>query len=123
MIDFNKFQKIINKNDRLVHRGRFVSTKFLLALGDNHYLVHIHNGQIEKIETGPFVMPCWTFALRALPQDWEEFWRPIPAPGFNDLLALVRHRRLLIEGDQHSFMSNLIYFKGVLESMRQVDNL
>ena len=38
--------------------------------------------------------------------------------GNHDLFALIRFKRLSVEGDMHPFMSNLFYFKGVLASLR-----
>lgn len=111
-----------NANARLVHRGRFVDTQFLVSIGDVDWLVQIHKGKIESVQRGPFVMPRWTFALRASREDWEQFWQPLPKPGYHDLMALVKFRRLRVEGDQHPFMSNLLYFKGVMESLRAGKN-
>jgi hypothetical protein len=121
MLPIEQLQERANANARLVHRGRFVDTRFLLAVGDDNFLIHVHGGRIEKIEKGPFVMPRWTFALRASREDWEQFWQPLPKPGFHDLMALVKFRRLRVEGDQHPFMANLLYFKGVMESLRTVE--
>ena len=45
---------------------------------------------------------------------WEKLWSPTPLPGFTDVFALVKKKLLRIEGDLHPFMSNLLYFKGVL---------
>ena len=50
---------------------------------------------------------------------WEKFWVPRPQPGFTDIFALVKKKLLRIEGDLHPFMSNLLYFKGVLDAARQ----
>lgn len=120
MLPISHLQERTNANTRLVHRGRYVDTRFLLDVGADSYLIHIHAGRIENIEAGPFVMPRWTFALRAAREDWEQFWQPLPKPGYHDLMALVKFRRLRVEGDQHPFMSNLLYFKGVMESLRAV---
>ncbi len=111
-------QTCVNGNARLVHRGRFVDTQFLIGVGDTEWLVQIHRGKIESVQRGPFVMPRWTFALRASAGDWQQFWQPLPQPGYHDLMALVKFRRLRVEGDQHPFMANLLYFKGVMESLR-----
>lgn len=116
-----QLQERVNGNGRLVHRGRFVDTQFLVGVGDVDWLVRIHHGKIESVQRGPFVMPRWIFALRASADDWAQFWQPLPKPGYHDLMALVKFRRLRVEGDQHPFMSNLLYFKGVMEALRRVD--
>jgi len=109
---------LVNDDDWLVHRGRYVDTTFLLEVGDTPYLVRIHKGRIESLARGPFVMPRWTFALRADREAWEKFWEPVPEPGFHDVMALIKFRRLTLEGDQHPFMANLLYFKDVLARLR-----
>jgi hypothetical protein len=57
--------------------------------------------------------------LRASRDAWEKFWQPLPPLGFTDIFALVKNKRLRIEGDLHPLMSNLLYFKDVLASLRK----
>jgi hypothetical protein len=101
-----------------VWRGRYVDTTFLLEVGDTAHLIEVTAGRIASIRRGPFVMPSWSFALRASPDAWAQFCLPEPPPGFHDVLALVKRRALRIEGDLHPFMSNLLYFKSVLAALR-----
>ena len=111
----------VNADDRLVWRGRFVDTLFLVEVGDVSWLVKISAGRITSVTRGPFVMPAWTFALRASRETWEQFWMANPQPGFHDLFALVKRRALRIEGNLHPFMSNLLYFKDVMAAPRPTD--
>ena len=103
-------------NDKawLVHRGRFLDVSFLLDEGEAAYLVRILRGRVEAVDQGPFVMPRWTFALRASQDAWATFWQPVPPPGFHDLIAMLKTRALKLEGDQHPFFANLLYFKELL---------
>ena len=103
-------------NDKawLVHRGRFLDVSFLLEEGEAAYLVRILRGRVEAVDKGPFVMPRWTFALRASQDAWATFWQPVPPPGFHDLIAMLKTRALKLEGDQHPFFANLLYFKELL---------
>jgi hypothetical protein len=55
----------VNADDKLVKRGRWLSTTFLLEVGSTAWLVNIVEGRIASMVKGPFVMPSWTFALRA----------------------------------------------------------
>ena len=110
--------QLVNANDRLVWRGRYVDTIFLVEVGDISWLVKISAGRITSVTHGPFVMPTWTFALRATRETWEQFWLANPKPGFHDLFALLKRRALRIEGDLHPFMSNLLYFKDVMAALR-----
>ncbi|OZI71575.1 hypothetical protein [Bordetella genomosp. 12] len=108
----------VNRQDRLVRRGRHLNTVFLLECGATPYLISIVAGRIHEVRRGPFVMPRWQFALRAAAADWAQFWTPLPPPGFHDLMALVKFRRLRVEGDLYPLMSNLLYFKDVLACPR-----
>jgi pimeloyl-ACP methyl ester carboxylesterase len=105
---------LVNSDANLVRRGRFLSTTFMLEVGDQGYLVKIIEGRIVGITPGPFVTPNYSFALRAPRDEWEMFWKKVPAPGHNDIFALFKRGKLTIEGDLHPFMANLLYIKDVL---------
>lgn len=120
MLDPRKLPKLVNRDDWLVQRGRFVDTTFLLEVGDQSYLIRVLDGRIESIRQGPFVMPRWTFAIRVREDAWGEYCRPYPKPGYHDILAMVKFSALKLEGDQHPFMANLMYFKDLLGKMREV---
>ena len=111
---------LVNANANLVRRGRFVDTTFLVGIDDASYLVRVSEGRVMSVTSGPFITPNYSFALRAARATWDKFWQPQPAPGFNDVFALVKKKLLRIEGDLHPFMANLLYFKGVLAAPRKV---
>ncbi|MGH6738469.1 MAG: alpha/beta fold hydrolase, partial [Bradyrhizobium sp.] len=83
------------------------------------YLVKIIEGRIVSVTPGPFVTPNYSFALRAPKNEWEMFWKPMPAPGYSDIFALFKRGKFTIEGDLHPFMANLLYIKDLLASPRQ----
>jgi hypothetical protein len=105
-------------DERIVHSGRYVSVSFLLEVGREPFIVTIERGRVVSVVAGPFVMPQWTFALRASAEEWERFWQATPVPGSYDLFALLRREELQVEGDLHPFMSNLLYFKALLAAPR-----
>ena len=109
---------LVNEDAALVRRGRHFTGAFLVEARPRGWLVHVLRGRIERVEEGPFVMPSWRFALRADEASWQRFWRPRPAPGDHDLLALVRRGLMKFEGDLQPLMANLLYIKGVLEAPR-----
>lgn len=109
---------LVNGDAALVRRGRHFTGVFLVEARPRVWLIHVLRGRIDRVETGPFVMPSWRFALRADEASWQHFWRPRPAPGDHDLLALVRRGLMRFEGDLQPLMANLLYIKGVLEAPR-----
>lgn len=109
----------VNSDEVLVRRGRFLSTTFLLDVGTTSWLIGISEGKIVSVVRGPFVMPSWSFALRASEDEWQKFWSADPRPGFHDLLALIKRRTLKAEGNLQIFIANLRYFKEALGKLRE----
>src|SRR5258705_2586585 len=109
----------VNDDAGLVRRGRYLTTSFLLQVGETSWLISIFEGKIVSVTKGPFVMPSSSsFALRAPEEEWQKFWSAGPPPGSNDLMALVRRRGLQTEGNLQVFMANLRYFKEALAKLR-----
>jgi hypothetical protein len=113
-----KLAQLVNADERLVWKGRFIDTSFLVEIGDIPYLIKVAEGRIASVARAPFVMPSWSFALRASRETWDLFWLPVPPPGSHDLFALIKRRALRVEGNLHPFMANLFYFKGVMAALR-----
>jgi hypothetical protein len=116
MIDVLKQR--VNDDEALVRRGRFLTTTFLLEVGQAAWLIAIFEGQIASVTPGPFVMPSSSFALRADEEEWGKFCSNRPPPGSHDLLALIKRRVLKAEGNLEVFMANLRYFKEALAKLR-----
>ena len=110
----------VNGDEALVRRGRYLTTTFLLEVGQTAWLISIFEGRVASVTRGPFVMPSSSFALRAPAEEWEKFWLSRPPPGSNDLMALIKRRVLKAEGDLQIFMANLRYFKEALAKLRPV---
>jgi len=108
----------VNGDAALVRRGRYLTTTFLLEVGQTAWLIAIFEGRIVSVTSGPFVMPSSSFALRAPAEEWQKFWSQRPPPGSNDLMALIKRRVLKAEGDLQVFMANLRYFKEALGKLR-----
>jgi hypothetical protein len=117
MID--KIASLVNADAKLVRRGRFVDTTFMIAIDDADTLIRIQEGRVTKVTPGPFITPDYSFALRASREVWEKFWQPPPPLGFTDVFALVKQKLMRVEGDIHPFMANLLYFKDVIAAPRK----
>ena len=117
MID--NLARLVNADARLVRRGGFVNTIFLIAVDDTYSLIRVQEGRIVNVSPGPFITPDYSFALRAPRDVWEKFWQPLPPIGFTDIFALVKQKLMRVEGDLHPFMSNLLYFKDVIAAPRK----
>jgi len=112
--------ELVNGDPVLLRRGRFLSTRFLVGIGETEYLVTVQEGRVERVERGPFVMPSWDFALRGSAEAWAQFWRKLPPPGYHDLFALSKRGLVTIEGNLYPLMANLFYVKDVLAAPRRL---
>ena len=104
----------VNADANLVRRGKNVNTTFLIQVDNADHLVSVNEGKISAIRPGPFITPNYSFALRASRDSWGKLLSPTPIAGYTDIFALVKKKLLRIEGNLHPFMSNLLYFKGVI---------
>jgi hypothetical protein len=118
-LSIERLPELANGDAWLTHRGRFLQVRLMIEVGEDQYLIRIRDGGVESVERGPFVMPQWSFALRASAEDWATFWSASPPPGYHDLVAMMKFKRLRLEGDPYPFMTHLRYFKDLLGRLRE----
>ncbi len=64
-------------------------------------------------------MPRTDLRLRAASETWARFLEPVPPPGYHDLFALRRYKRIQIEGDIRLLSAYLFYFKRLFALLRK----
>ncbi|MFL6799773.1 MAG: hypothetical protein ACJ8F3_20455 [Xanthobacteraceae bacterium] len=111
---------LVNADPVLLQRGRRLQIKLMIEVGDCAHCLAIERGRIVRVEPPPQDMRSWSFAIRGSEHAWRQFWQPLPAPHFHDLFALAKSGEFRIEGDLYPLMSNLFYFKGLLEAPRRL---
>ncbi len=112
--------ELVNDDEALVRRGRFLSVDFMIEIGRTPYYISIRDGRIATLDSGPLLMRPWTFALRGDKNAWRTFWRRFPPPHWHDVFAMAKAGEMRIEGDIYPFMSNLLYFKALLSAPRRL---
>lgn len=115
---FRNLAELVNGNDALVRRGRYLTTTFVVGVGDTDWLISIANGRVADVLSPPPLMKSSRFAIRGSEAAWEAFWQDMPAPGFHDIFAMTKAGHMTIEGDLHPLMANLQYVKDVLAAPR-----
>ena len=103
----------------LAWRGRFLSVDCLVGSFEHPVHLRIVEGRVVESVRGPVLMKPWRFAYRATPEAWTEFWRPMPKPGWHDLLSLTKKGVAQLEGDLQPFLANLQFFKDLLSLPRE----
>ncbi len=109
-----------NRDAALVRWGRHMNETFMIEVGREQFLLTVRAGKVESVETGPFVMRGWRFAIRAARECWEKHWQDPPPPGWHDLFALLRRGDVSFEGDQRVLMAHLLYLKLLLALPRRL---
>ena len=113
---------LLDQAPALMARGRSLDCECLLGPTEHPFHVSIRAGRIIDLTPAPVLMRSWRFSYRATAAAWAEYWRPVPRPGWHDLLALTKGEQATLEGDLHPFMTHLQYFKDVLALPRRRDS-
>ena len=115
-----EWKKKVNEDKVLEVIGRYFTADFLIEIGDVGYVISVRNGKIEELIDEIPKLYHWQFALRAQAESWAEFTQAVPAPMYNDIWAMARHKKLRIEGDTKLMWQNLRALSWMLDLMRQV---
>ena len=115
----DRLPALVNDFPPMRRRGRTLNADVLVEIAPRAWLLRIREGVIETVMPGPHMFPNVTVALRFDPEAWGAFMTRLPPPGRNDLMALVRHGKLKVEGTLHPFMAHLMWFKGAFERLRE----
>ncbi|WP_291852708.1 hypothetical protein [Bradyrhizobium sp.] len=110
---------LLDQAPALIQRGRLLDCECLLGPASRAFHASIRQGRIVELAPAPVLMRSWRFSYRASAAAWAEYWRPVPRPGFHDLLALTKRGEAVLEGDLHPFMAHLQYFKDMLALPRR----
>jgi len=105
--------------DALLARfGSDLDCTLLVGDDDVDWLVEIADGVVERVTRGPHIMPRTDLRLRATSETWARFLEAEPPPGYHDLFALRRFRRIQIEGDIRLMSAYLFYIKRLFSLLR-----
>jgi hypothetical protein len=99
--------------------AKYYTCSFLFDMGDAKALIEMHDGKVKNINTNPGGLDPYDFALRASPNTWREFARPVPKPMFHGIYAASFRRDLLIEGNHLVLMQNIRNFVIQFELLRK----
>jgi hypothetical protein len=111
---FAKIPAQLDQAPVLIRRGRLLDCDCLLGPTGYPFHASIRGGRIVDLTPAPVLMRSWRFSYRASTAAWEEYWQPMPRPGWHDLLALTKRNEAVLEGDLQPFMAHLQYFKDML---------
>jgi hypothetical protein len=116
---FTGLPMLLEANAALVARGARLNVDCLLGPTDHPFHVSFAAGRIVDLAPAPILMRSWCFSYRMSAAAWGKFWKPVPQPGWHDLLALTKSGEAKLEGDLFPFMTHLQFFKDVLALPRK----
>ena len=113
-----RLPELVNDDSDLVWRGRGMTARFLVAVGEDEWLVDVQAGRVASVAKGPFRMASWIFALKGTKSGWDKFWQAVPPPYYQDIFGLLRQGELRMEGDLLPLWRDMMYVKGLLATLR-----
>ena len=111
-------QAVLADHPGLLHRARFVRMRFDIRSPSASLRVEVDGPRVraELVDAASTPEPP-DFSLEAGDGAWEEFSRPLPQPGFHDLLALLGEGHARFEGDGLRFYTHLFLVKGIVAAV------
>lgn len=102
----------------LTRFGKGFTCALVIGDGDRDWLVEIEKGVVAKVTPGPLLSPRTDLFIRAASDTWARFLEAVPPPGYHDLFAMLRWRRVRIEGDMKLMTAYLFYIKRLFALLR-----
>ena len=115
-----RFSEASDRDPTIWAMARNFTCSYLWDMGTQKVIVEMHDGKVYRINVDPAPMDAYDFALRASPQTWREFARPVPAPMYHGIWAANFRRDLKIEGNTLVLMQNLRNFTVQFELLRKI---
>ena len=110
--------KYNNDNKKQIHRGRFVNMSFALKVDDEAFVIKVEKGRIVSVvpEAKAADKPLFMFAAPLA--NWDVYSKPLPPPGYQDVMAMVECGHAKLTGEIFPVMTNLFFVKRIIEGIR-----
>ena len=105
-MDFTRLKKFVSKP--------LVPFSLAIASGKQTYGIDIADEPISVSTNSSGA----AFTLSASPEAWDEFAKPVPAVGYQSIVAMVRMGHLRVEGDMLEFGRHLLFLEQLFASLR-----
>lgn len=124
------YRRAVNSDDEMQVRGHDAfSSNFYVEIGDERYLLRMHEGQVEEVVPEPALNEKWSFGVEGSREAWEKFLEETP-PAFNHEILASHYRtavkgedgHLELTGNNEKIFQNLRPFQRALDLMRETHN-
>lgn len=115
-----RFSEASDRDPTIGAMARYFTCTYLWDMGAAKVIVRMVDGKVHEVNIDPAPMDSHDFALRASPETWREFARPIPDPMYHGIWSASFRRDLKLEGNILVLMQNLRNFTVQFELLRKV---
>ena len=115
-----RFSEASDRDQTIGAMARYFTCTYLWDMGLAKVIVRMIDGKVHEINIDPGPMDSYDFALRASPETWREFARPVPEPIYHGIWSASFRRDLKLEGNHLVLMQNLRNFTVQFELLRKV---
>jgi hypothetical protein len=113
---------ILAKHPGLLRRMRFVDLRFEIRSSDERLHIEVRDERVSATAaTSTATLDGCEFRLEAARSAWAEFSKPMPAPGHNDILALLESGNATFSGEGLGFYRNLFLVKAIVSAVFRGD--
>ena len=115
-----RFSEASDRDQTIGAMARYFTCTYLWDMGLAKVIVRMVDGKVHEINIDPGPMDSYDFALRASPETWRGFARPVPEPMYHGIWSASFRRDLKIDGNHLVLMQNLRNFTVQFELLRKV---
>ena len=115
----SKYKTLTDNDETIQCMGKYYTCTFLYDMGERKVIIEMHDGKVKHINIDPQPLDSYDFALRASPQSWREFAKPMPKPMYHGIWSASFRRDLKLEGNLLVLMQNLRNFTVQFELLRK----
>lgn len=108
-----RFAGALQRQIAPIHGGGRLNASCLLRIGSFETILVIQAGKASLKRPHP-AMNGTDLVIEASAQALEQFWQPVPAPGWHDIFALCKRGQMRFQGNLLPLMTHLQYFKDLL---------
>jgi hypothetical protein len=114
-----ELRRQINDDPGLTRRGRYYSVQFSVIEDERVTRFTIEDGSLTRIEVGSGQELPAAFSIASSREHWARFREPRPAPGYQDISAMIDRGYARFSGTLYPWLSNMLYIKGVIDFWRR----
>lgn len=109
-------REALNADPEFQLSARYWNGRVKLDFGDRVYIVHVHDGVVERTEEDPTMYDPCDLSIAASAEGWEKLLATTPRPFYQDIYSASVHHDFDIDGDLEQFFA----YHAALRRMTQI---